>query len=57
VAPASFSFEIMASILAADYVKKVTGCSGFLPQGMLTGWVGISPLTDPSPVAVLSDQT
>jgi hypothetical protein len=34
-----------------------SGYSGFFPQGMLTGWVGISPLTDPSTVAVLRDQT
>jgi hypothetical protein len=34
-----------------------SGYSGFLPQGMLTGWVGIIPLTDPSTVAVLRDQT
>jgi hypothetical protein len=31
--------------------------SGFLPQGMLTGWVGIIPQIDPSTVAVLRDQT
>jgi hypothetical protein len=34
-----------------------SGYSGVLPQGMLTGCVGISPLTDPSTVAVLRDQT
>jgi hypothetical protein len=50
------------------YVKRVSqrshpkscvfsGYSSFFPQRMLTGWVGISPLTDPSTVAVLRDQT
>ena len=48
-----------------SYVKESvnTKVVGFLrvfwfpPQGMLTGWVGVSPLTDPSTVAVLRDQT
>jgi hypothetical protein len=31
--------------------------SGFLPQGMLTGCAGISPLNHRSSVAVLRDQT
>jgi hypothetical protein len=31
--------------------------SGFLPQWVLTGWVGIILLTDSSTVAVLRDQT
>jgi hypothetical protein len=38
-----------------------SGYSGFLPHAgtelMLKGWVGIIPLTDPSTVAVVRDQT
>jgi hypothetical protein len=34
-----------------------SGYSGFLPQGMLTAWVGISLQTDPSTVVVLRGQT
>ena len=33
-----------------------SGYSSFLPQGMLTGWVGISPLTDPS-IVIGSDMS
>ena len=48
-----------------SYVKESvnTKVVGFLrvfwfpPQGMLTGWVGVSPLTDPSTVAMPRDQT
>ena len=51
---ASFTSEIIDSILATDSCEKsqstlyrkswvFSGCSGFLPQGMLTGWVEIRP--------------
>jgi hypothetical protein len=63
-----FTSEIVGSILATDSCEKsqstlcrkswvFSGCSGFLPQGKLTGWVRIIPLTDPSTVAVRRDQT
>jgi hypothetical protein len=59
---ASIPSEIVGWILATDswhlseksestlYRKSwvFTGYSGFLPQGMLTEWVGIIPLNDPS---------
>jgi hypothetical protein len=50
----TFTSEIVGSILGTDSCEKspstlcwkswvFSGCSGFLPQGKLTGWVGISP--------------
>ena len=51
---APFTSEFVGSTLATDSREKSqstlcrkswisSGCSGFLAQGMLTGWVGISP--------------
>jgi hypothetical protein len=48
-----FTSEMVGSILATDSCEKsqstlcqkswvFSGCSGFLPQGKLTGWVGIN---------------
>jgi hypothetical protein len=60
---APFTAGIVGLILRTHdtYVKRVsqrsTRKSRFLPQGMLTGWVGISPLTDPSTVVVFRDLT
>jgi hypothetical protein len=69
---APFSSEIGGPILATDswrsceksqstlYRKSwvFSRYSGFLPLGMLTGWLGSPPPppTDPSTVAVLRDQ-
>ena len=50
---APFTSEIVGSILATDSCEKsqstlcrkswvFSGCSGFLPQGKLTGWVRIN---------------
>ena len=50
---APFTSEIVGSILATDSCEKIqstlcrkswvfSGCSGFLPQGKLTGWVSIN---------------
>ena len=51
--PAPFTSEFVGSILATDSREKsqstlcrmswvLSGCSGFLPQGKLTGWVRIN---------------
>ena len=68
---APFTSEIVGSILATDprhLCEKsqstlyrmswvFSGYSWVSSHRMLTGWVGIIPLTDPSIVAVIRDQT
>jgi hypothetical protein len=45
-----------SDMIGALVAQSLERYSGFLLQGMLTGWVGITPLPDPSAVAVLRDQ-
>ena len=38
-----FNSEFVGSIRAAHDTSVKSQYSGFFPQGMLTGWVGLSP--------------